>query len=226
MQRSFRKLKREFENGFSRGYDEGVRCVQRHPARMAISPLFSLLFHPDDHIRWYAVTAAGAVIARQADTRMEPARVMMRRLMWNLNDESGGIGWGSPEVMGEALAGSQRLAAEFGHILFSYLLPDGNYLEHPLLQRGVLWGAGRAVHAAVRCAQEVPPAAALFLASPDACHRGLAAWFLAAVPCRHAVDRLARLRGDQEPFPLFIDGLLVQRSVAEMAALALAGAGE
>ena len=44
------------------------------------------------------------VVSRLADSDMEAARVIMRRLMWNLNDESGGIGWGSPEAMGEILA--------------------------------------------------------------------------------------------------------------------------
>ncbi len=73
---------------------------------------------------------------------MEKARIVLRRIMWNLNDESGGIGWGSPEAMGEILGQSPELAREFNSILFSYLDPDGNYLEHEMLQRGVLWGIG------------------------------------------------------------------------------------
>ena len=73
---------------------------------------------------------------------MEKARIVLRRIMWNLNDESGGIGWGSPEAMGEILCQSPQLALEFKSILFSYLDPDGNYIEHEALQRGVLWGIG------------------------------------------------------------------------------------
>jgi hypothetical protein len=62
--------------------------------------------------------------------------------MWNLNDESGGIGWGSPEAMGEILCQIPKLAEEFKSILFSYLEPGGNFIEHEMLQRGVLWGVG------------------------------------------------------------------------------------
>ena len=62
--------------------------------------------------------------------------------MWNLNDESGGIGWGSPEAMGEILSKSPALAQEFKSILFSYLDHRGNHIEHEMLQRGVLWGIG------------------------------------------------------------------------------------
>jgi hypothetical protein len=52
------------------------------------------------------------------------------------------MGWGSPEAMGEILGQSPGLAREFKSILFSYLDPKGNFIEHELLQRGVLWGIG------------------------------------------------------------------------------------
>jgi hypothetical protein len=44
--------------------------------------------------------------------------------------------------MGEILKQSPELALEFGSILFSYLDHSGNYIEHEILQRGVLWGIG------------------------------------------------------------------------------------
>ncbi|MEA3417440.1 MAG: hypothetical protein U9R02_15080 [Thermodesulfobacteriota bacterium] len=59
----------------------------------------------------------GVVVSNLADHDMESARVIMRRLIWNLNDESGGIGWGSPEAMGEIMARNNRLALPFTHKL-------------------------------------------------------------------------------------------------------------
>ena len=67
----------------------------------------------------------------------------MRRLMWMLNDESGGIGWGAPEAMAEAMACHPRLAEEYVRILLSYIREDGNFLEYEPLRRGALWGIGR-----------------------------------------------------------------------------------
>ena len=90
----------------------------------------------------------GELGQRLAAKKMERARILMRRIMWNLNDESGGIGWGSPEAMGEILSKSPELAMEFKSILFSYLDPNGNFLEHEALQRGVLWGIGTYLEAA------------------------------------------------------------------------------
>jgi hypothetical protein len=98
---------------------------------------------------------------------MESARVVMRRLMWNLNDESGGIGWGSPEAMGEITAGHGRLADEFAGILISYINPAGNFLEHELLQRGSLWGVGRLAHARPLLARPAVPFLPAFFESPD-----------------------------------------------------------
>ena len=84
----------------------------------------------------------GTLGTRVGKRNMEQARILLRRIMWNLNDESGGIGWGSPEAMGEILCQNSKLAEEFKSILFSYLEPGGNFIEHEMLQRGVLWGVG------------------------------------------------------------------------------------
>jgi hypothetical protein len=113
------------------------------PARRVINPLFANLYSPDESLKMRTVEAMGVVTACLAETDLEAARNIMRRLMWNLNDESGGIGWGSPEAMGEIIACSDSLAKEYTHVLVSYLREDGNFLEHVVLQRGVLWGLAR-----------------------------------------------------------------------------------
>lgn len=104
--------------------------------------LFSYFYNKEELIKFRSVTAMGELVARIAENSMEKARIILRRIMWNLNDESGGIGWGSPEAMGEILSKSPTLAREFKSILFSYLDYRGNHIEHEMLQRGVLWGIG------------------------------------------------------------------------------------
>jgi DNA-binding GntR family transcriptional regulator len=75
---------------------DALAAILAIPARQAVGPLFAFFYSGDDTIRWRAISAMGMVVSRLADRDMEAARVVMRRLMWNLNDESGGIGWGSP----------------------------------------------------------------------------------------------------------------------------------
>jgi len=113
------------------------------PAVQTVNPLFSGICHTDRAIRWHAIAAMGPSLARLAEDDMEGARVVMRRFMWSLNDESGGIGWGVPEAMAEAMVHHERLAEEYTHILVAYMREDGFYLEYPPLQRGLMWALGR-----------------------------------------------------------------------------------
>lgn len=127
---------------------EALRLLEKIPEEQLIGPLFSHFYAMDERIKFRSIMAMGELALRLSVKQMEKARILMRRIMWNLNDESGGIGWGSPEAMGQISYTSPALAMEFKSILFSYLDPRGNFLEHELLQRGVLWGIGTYLKAA------------------------------------------------------------------------------
>jgi len=121
---------------------EALTLLELIPDEQLTGHFFSNFYAIDELIKFRSITAMGELGLRLAVKQMEKARILMRRIMWNLNDESGGIGWGSPEAMGQILSKSPGLAMEFKSILFSYLDPKGNFIEHEALQRGVLWGIG------------------------------------------------------------------------------------
>ncbi|MCG8550987.1 MAG: hypothetical protein MI799_11350 [Desulfobacterales bacterium] len=127
---------------------QALERLEQIPDAQLTGHLFSFFYNKDELIKFRSVTAMGELVARIAQNSLEKARIIMRRIMWNLNDESGGIGWGSPEAMGEILSKSPALAREFKTILFSYLDHRGNHIEHEMLQRGVLWGIGTYLGAA------------------------------------------------------------------------------
>ncbi len=81
-----------------------IDTICLYPPRQSVNFLFSFFYDKEEIIKWRSITAMGAVVNDMAKENMESGRVVMRRLMWNLNDESGGIGWGSPEAMGEIMA--------------------------------------------------------------------------------------------------------------------------
>jgi len=124
-------------------WEQVLTELRKIPPRKAINPLISVFCDTDPELRSKAISAFGQVVADLANEDMEAARVVMRRLMWMLNDESGGIGWGAPEAMAEAMACHPRLAEEYVRILLSYIREDGNFLEYEPLRRGALWGIGR-----------------------------------------------------------------------------------
>ena len=192
------------------------------PPRQAVNPLFGLLYHGDMRVRWQAVTALGVVVARLADRDPESARVIMRRLMWNLNDESGGIGWGSPEAMGEIMARSEPMAEEYSRILISYLNPHGNYLEHPGLQAGALWAVARLAHTRPALTRDATPFMAHLLVSPRPQLRALAALAAAAMATPELRTQLKALRKDDGTITLYWNGRFEQMSISAIAVVALA----
>ena len=189
------------------------------PASQVINPLFAGLCSSDERIRWHAITVMGAVVSSLAKKDMEAARVVMRRLMWSLNDESGGIGWGAPEAMAEIMACHDSLAAEYSHILVSYMREDGNFLELVSLQRGLLWGVGRLaqvkpdlLHASDAVRYLMP-----YLDSEDAAVLGLTAWTLGLLNAGEALGSLQSLTENDREVRLFINRRLEILSVGVLA---------
>lgn len=202
-------------------FEKSLEEICLIPARRVVSPLLSFFYNTDELIKWRAVTAMGVVVVRLAREDLEPARIVMRRLMWNLNDESGGIGWGSPEAMGEIMARHDRLAKEYACILVSYINEAGNFLEHEMLQRGVLWGLGRLAHTRPELVRDAAAYLPLFMRSKDAVHRGLAAWVAGAIPSEMTESLLKSLVADEARINIFISMNLVERTVGQLAVEAL-----
>lgn len=217
-----RKLKKKILELLGRDdLEKSLDEICQLPARQAVNPLFSFFYSTNELIKWRAITAMGAVVSRLAEQDMESARVVMRRLIWNLNDESGGIGWGSPEAMGEIMSRHFRLAEEYAFLLVSYVNEQGNYLEHPILQRGVLWGLGRLAHSCPLLVNHAAPFLLPFMRSQDAIHRGLAVWTAGVLDSGLTKPLLQHLSTDNAVINIFIDMHLIEYTVGQLALEAL-----
>ncbi|MFH1487905.1 MAG: DVU0298 family protein [Pseudomonadota bacterium] len=201
--------------------EQALEQISQFPFRQTVNPLFSFLYSKNPELKWAAVTAMGHVTAKLAFEDMESARVVVRRLMWNLNDESGGIGWGSPEALGEILAGHPGLAGEYAPILVSYAMKDGNYLEHEQLQCGLIWAIGRVAQANHLLMQNAAPHLLPFLGARDSALRGHGAWTLGLLGRGEARLPLEHLLDDPSDFLIYIDRKLLTRQVKEVAKEAL-----
>ena len=201
------------------------RALAGLPAGEVVHALFSAICRENPVVRWHAVTCMGDAVARIAADDLEAARIILRRFLWSLNDESGGIGWGAPEAMAECLCRDERLAGEYAHMLVSYmredgeeLCQDGNFIEHPLLQRGVVWGVGRLAGCRRELLQQLGAGRDLggYLEAEDPELRGLAA--LAAGRLREATLRplLQGLRADTAPLSWYDEGALHQTTVGAL----------
>jgi hypothetical protein len=202
--------------------EDYVAQLSRFPAGQVVNALFLCLCSLDETVKWRAVTAFGVVVSAMAETDLEAARVVMRRFIWNLNDESGGIGWGSPEAMAEIMSLHPRLAQEYACVLLSYIRPDCNLLEHEMLQRGVIWAVGRLAYARADLVADAAPFLIPFMQSHDPIHRGLAAWAVGALCDPAARPFLMQLGQDRAELSIWLEGRLSHKTVGELASEALA----
>lgn len=124
-------------------FDKNLKEIHKFDPRKTVNALFSFLCSTDKRIKDRTITAMGEVIAKIAEDDIKFARTVMRRLMLSLTEESGGIGWGAPEAMGEIMARSEKLAEEYHKILISYTLGGGNELDFEELQKDVIAGLKR-----------------------------------------------------------------------------------
>ncbi len=176
----------------------------------AWATLQPLLFDAEPLVRWRTVEAVGVVAAVRAATDLEPVREIVRRALWLMNDESGGVLWVGPEVMGAVLASVPAARPEFLAVLASFL-------EEEPFRVGTRWALWRV---ALASPSEVAAAAARALAGslsdPDPAVRGHAALALRTAAGSEATAALA---GDPAAFVVFDPrtGMLRATTVGEAA---------
>jgi len=185
------------------------------PQTHVINSLFMALCDVRERVKWHAVSCFGEIVATMADTNVESARIIMRRFLWTLNDESGGIGWGAPEAMAEVMCRCEVLRKEYIHMLISYmqedgeeLFQDGNYLELPLIQRGLLWGVGTLCYTFPGEMRQRGLDVDLenYLKSDDWYVRTLALWSLVGLGVTYTSDFVKPFLEDSRSLTLFING--------------------
>ena len=178
--------------------------------RGVVRALVSLLYDPDELVRWRAVSALGHL----AGAHPELARPLVSRLIWTLNDESGGIGWMSAPALGEIGRSAPPLLRDSVRVVV-------HYLDEPFLLSGALWAIGRLAPVYPAETREVVPEVALCCASADPAVRAHAAFALGEVGDGRARDALARLAHDDSPARLYVGGRLANKQVLEWAGDAL-----
>jgi len=200
------------------------------PQKNLLNALFSCLCHPQEKVRWRAVSSFGFVVPTIAADDMEEARIVMRRFLWMLNDESGGIGWGVPEAMAEVMYHCRPLSREYLHMLVSYtlddgpaLFQDGNFLELDLLQEGVLWGLCRVspIYKDELLKLGLDQNMEVYFRSKKSSVKGLVCKLAGLLTLDKHRSTIAAALEDQRPVRIYHEGQFLECTVAGLAAAAL-----
>jgi HEAT repeat protein len=174
--------------------------------------LVSLLYDPDELVRWRAVSALGHL----AGAHPEQAQPLVARLLLSLNDESGGIGWMSAPALGDIGRNAPALLRGCIRVVV-------HFFEEPFVLPGVLWAVGRLAPAFPAETREVVPEIAARCGADEPGVRAHAAFALGAVGDPRARAALAAITGDERPARVYVGDRLVTRQVREWAGEALSG---
>jgi hypothetical protein len=188
--------------------------------KRALGNLVTLTYAADARISYRAVEAIGVAASRIAEDDPDHVRELLRRLMWLVNDESGGICWRAPEAMAEILRRLPTLYADYIPLLTSLLVN----LEEEDLERfraGILRAIGRLGALARDDFQDVAPAVISALTDPDPQIRGMAAWCLQEVGRADLLAGHPDLIADHEPVDLYEGGMITRTTVSQVVQRAL-----
>ena len=105
-----------------------------------LSQLTALSYEEDAEISKRAIEATGLAARIIAERNPEYVRNYLLRLFWLVNDESGGICWRAPELIGEILFHCPNFE-QFFPMLISLL--DLEKEDTPRFRVGTLWAIGR-----------------------------------------------------------------------------------
>ena len=176
--------------------------------------LITLSYDKTRSISWRAIEAMGLVSRETARTDPERVRNIVGRLLWMIRDESGGIGWSCPEMLGEIVRNNRVLCADVAPIIVSFH-------EEKMLLPGVLWATGRMGRINNETVGYAIPVVLPYLQSEDNTVRGYAAFALGELGALGAAPKLEQIRNDNSSINYYEQGELINKTVGDIASEAL-----
>lgn len=180
-----------------------------------LSSLISLTYDRKSIISCRAIEAFGIVSKEIAKTKPELVRNAVGRLLWMIREESGGIGWSSPEMLGEIVRNNPELFSDIAPVIMSFL-------DEEMLASGVLIAAGRIGEVNPELIAHAIPLIISHLQNTEPILRGIAAWALGILCVKEAEAGLKELINDSSKIIIYDKSELYVKTVGEIAMESLA----
>lgn len=174
------------------------------------------LYDLDERIRWSAIEAIAKFMERWWHSgRQEKVRTYIRTLFWSMNEESGGIGWSSPQTIAEIIMHIPELIDHYGSMMIAHSI------EEPPLMKGGAWGIGR-LGTKIAASVEVFREKVLAVFQEDDCETlGLLAWAMGRTGFSPAMPYLEKLLQRKCPVTIYIDGVFCKKPLGQWAGEAI-----
>jgi len=106
--------------------------------RRALAILVRNSYDKETLAGWRAIKVVGLVAKALVKTDYEFLRETVRKLLWSLSDESGGIGWSAPELLGEIVSADPK---KFEDVI--PLIAQVYEVEEEVFKPGVVYALAR-----------------------------------------------------------------------------------
>ncbi len=200
-------------------YKELCRLVREKKSRLSV--LLSLSYTTDNNIRFRVIKAAGHAVSAIADREADFIRTVISNLLWSLNDDSGSVGWSSPELLGEIVSARIDLFRGYIPLIISLL-----HIKEPFFRPGVLWAMGRIAAKEPSSIKPYAPYITMYLAEPLPETRGYAVWCLGQIKAQVPGEHIKRLLEDtSEIYLLDNDGNIYKKTVGKITGEAIGNSG-
>ncbi len=103
-----------------------------------IPQLIRFAYEKETLAGWRAIKAIGLIARELIKTDYDFLRETIRKLLWSLSDESGGIGWSATEILGEIVRVDPN---RFSDVI--PLIAEVYEIEEKIFRPGVLYAFGR-----------------------------------------------------------------------------------
>ena len=172
--------------------------------------LISLSYDKQETLCWRAIEAMGRAAGAVGDSDPATVRNIIQRLIWSVTEESGGIGWSAPEMLGEIVVNSPGISADIPPIILSFH-------EEESFLKGVLWAMGRITGAGLSPVVGSEELALKSLAHKDPEVRGLSLYLASALKIQNERIKMSSMADDRGTFKIYENHELVETTVGDIA---------
>jgi hypothetical protein len=130
--------------------------------RKVLSRLVRFAYDKETLVGWRAIKTVGLVARKLVRSDYDFLRETCRKMLWSLTDESGGIGWSAPEMLGEIVSADP---ARFQDII--PLIASAYEVEEDVFRAGVLYALARIAETAPELAAPYQKIVVMSLADKD-----------------------------------------------------------
>ncbi len=168
--------------------------------------LIAVSYDKEDVRTWRAIEAMGFV-AQHA--RVDTVRETTRKLLWSMTDESGGIGWSAPEMLGEIVRAKPAEYRDLIPLIW-------NCRDEDLFRPGAARGLYRAAQTDRDTVAALITDMDELVNDPNPAVRGYGLLLAAQIGHADLAKHSAQLAGDEAEFLLYEDGEIRRIQVREV----------